>query len=168
MADLQGFDASQEKEMMSFDPIPAGKYPLIATDVEWKSNKAGTGRYLQFTLEVLDGQFKGRKVWVRLNLENPSETAVDIARRELAALCKAVGIVRPSDSTDLLNKPFVGSVDVEKAKDTGKEGNKVTKYEPMAGGAAAPNPMQPTTFTQPAAAAKPAANAAPPWARNAA
>ena len=43
------------------------------------SSQAGTGSYLNLTFEILDGNYKGRKVWSRLNLDNPNQQAVQIA-----------------------------------------------------------------------------------------
>ena len=36
-----------------------------------KATKAGTGQYLQLGFQILDGPHKGRKLWARLNLDNP-------------------------------------------------------------------------------------------------
>ena len=55
-------------------------------------------------------EFKGRNLWARLNLDNPNEIAVKIARAELSALCRAVGVLEPKDSVELHNLPLVISV----------------------------------------------------------
>src|SRR5262245_6505451 len=107
MADLSGFDAAKVEPTNLLDPLPAGKYPAVITESEMKPNKAGTGSYLQLTFEVLDGAFKGRKLWSRLNLDNPNAQAVQIAKAELSALCRAVNVMAPNDSADLHDLPFV-------------------------------------------------------------
>jgi len=70
------FDANTVEPSTGFDPIPAGKYPAVIIESEMKTTKSGTGRYLELTFEVIDGEYHGRKVWARLNLENPNSTAV--------------------------------------------------------------------------------------------
>ena len=80
MANLNGFDASQVEPTASFDPIPAGKYLAAITESEMKPTKKGSGSFLQLTFTVLDGEYKGRLLWCRLNLNNPNATAVKIAR----------------------------------------------------------------------------------------
>lgn len=164
MANLQGFDATQVPEQQDFSALPEGQYVAIATASEMKPTKSGTGEYLQVTFEVLDGPQKGRKLWARMNLKNPNQTAVDIANRELGALCKAVGVLRPRDSSELHNKPILLTVGVE-IDDKKRESNVIKKYSPIAGQA----PQAPSMFGSapavPPAAATPAAPQAAPWAR---
>jgi hypothetical protein len=167
MASLQGFDASTVPEQQEFSALPEGQYVVIATASEMKPTKNGQGQYLQMTFEVLDGPQKGRKVWARMNLVNSIQTAVDIAQRELGAICRAVGVIKPNDSAELHNRPLMITVAVE-VDDRKREGNVIKKYEAVnAGGAApvagaAPAGAAPWgAAQQPAAAAAPAAGA--PW-----
>jgi len=60
MANLTGFDANEVEPTTDFDPIPAGKYEAVITESEVKPNKANTGSYLQFTFQILEGEYKGR------------------------------------------------------------------------------------------------------------
>ncbi|MGD9126460.1 MAG: DUF669 domain-containing protein, partial [Planctomycetia bacterium] len=66
MANLNGFDANQVDPSTSFDPIPAGKYVAVITESEMKDTKSGVGQYLQLTFDIIDGKYKGRKLWSRL------------------------------------------------------------------------------------------------------
>ena len=91
MPTLNGFNANEVDPNFAFEPVPSGKYLAVITESEMKPTKSGTGSYLQFTFEILDGQFKGRKVWARLNLVNSNEMTVKIAQAELSAICRAVG-----------------------------------------------------------------------------
>lgn len=161
MASLTGFDASQVPEQQEFSALPEGQYVVIATASEEKVTKAGTGKYLQITFEVLDGAFKGRKLWARLNLWNPNQTAKDIAQRELGAICRAVGVIRPNDSAELHNKPLVITVKVE-LDDRQRQNNAITKYEALTTGT--PGVQNFTAPTVPNAAPA-AAGGAMPWAR---
>ena len=158
MANLSGFDASQVPEQQEFTALPEGQYVVIATASEMKPTKNGTGEFLQFTWEVVDGPMKGRKLWSRLNLKNPNQTAVDIGQRELGAICRATGVIKPNDSSELHNKPLLVTVAVE-VDDRRRENNVVKKYEAV--GAAAPAAA---SFVQPAAQPA-AAGAPPPWAK---
>ena len=79
MANLNGFNANEVEPTTDFDPIPAGKYLAVITESESKPNKAGTGSYLQLTFQVIEGEYKNRFLWARLNLDNPNQTAVKIA-----------------------------------------------------------------------------------------
>jgi hypothetical protein len=152
MANLNGFDASQVEPTASFDPIPAGKYMAAITESEMKPTKNGSGSYLQMTFTVLEGEYKNRVLWARLNLNNPNATAVKIARSELSAICHAVGVLQPRDSVELHNIPLLITVKVKKREDTGELTNEIKGYEPKA--AAAGQPQQ-----------APAADTTPPWKR---
>lgn len=161
MANLAGFDASAVPEQQEFSALPEGQYVVIATASEMKPTKAGTGEFLQFTFEVLDGPMKGRKVWARLNLRNPNQTAMDIAQRELGAICRAVGVIKPNDSAELHNRPLLITVGVE-VDDRKRESNTIKKYEPVSG--AQQQPAATAQFRAPAPAPA-AAGGLPPWQR---
>lgn len=143
--DEGGFDAVAVDPNVGFDPIPAGKYLCVITDSEEKPNAKGTGTYINFTLEVIEGEHKGRKLWERLNLKNPSEEAVKIARAVLSSMCRAVGVMSPRDSVDLHNLPMLVKVGMEKRADTGEITNRIRGYEAKAGVAAKPAQAPPAT-----------------------
>ena len=88
------FNANEVEPNSGFTLMPAGKYLAVITEDEMKDTKSGDGRYLSLTFEVLDGKFKGRKLWARLNLENKNAQAVQIARGDLSAICRAVGVMQ--------------------------------------------------------------------------
>lgn len=151
MTNLNGFDANEVEPAVGFDPIPAGKYLAVITESEMKPTKSGTGQYLQFTFQVLEGEHKGRLLWARLNLDNPNATTVKIARGELSAICRAVGVMAPKDSLELHNLPLIIKVGHKKRADTGELANVIKGYEKK--GAVA----------QPAPAAS--GDGKPPWQR---
>lgn len=149
------FNATQVQPQASFDPIPAGKYICQITESEIKSTKAGTGQQLVLTWEVLDGEYKGRKVWDRLNISNPNKQAEQISQAALSAICHAAGVLQLQDSAQLHNKPMRLRVTIEKSEGY-EASNKVKGYEAVTG------------VATPAFAASPAATqaaaATPPWA----
>ena len=128
MANLTGFDANQVEPSTDFEAIPAGKYVAMITDSEFKPTKSGAGSYLQLTFEILEGPYRGRILWARLNLDNPNPTTVQIARAELSSICRAVGIMTPSDSVELHNLPLVITVKCKRRDDSGDAVNEVKGY----------------------------------------
>ncbi len=64
------FNAAAVEPAATYDVLPAGKYLAMAVASELKPTKTGSGEYLQITFEIIDGQFKGRKIWDRLNIRN--------------------------------------------------------------------------------------------------
>lgn len=129
MADLNGFDASRVEPRSIPTPVPDGKYTAVIIGSEWKTTKAGDGRYLELKLQIRDGPHNGRLIWARLNLENPNPIAVQIAKAELSSICRAVGVMRPRNSVDLHNKPLTISVRCKKREDTGEVVNEIRGYE---------------------------------------
>ena len=152
MADLNGFDANQVEPTGDFDPIPAGKYVAVITDSEMKATKAGTGSLLQLTFQVIEGEYSNRLLWARLNLDNPNATAVQIARADLSAICRAVGVLAPKDSVELHNLPLVIHVRCKKRSDTGDLVNEIKGYSKKE--------------SAPVASATSVGNSTPPWKRS--
>lgn len=147
MANLGNFDANTVEPTTAFDPIPAGKYLAMITASEMKPNKAGTGQFLELVFTIIEGEFKNRQLWARLNLDNPNELAVKIAQAELSAICRAVGVMAPRDSVELHNLPLVVRVRCKKRKDTDEIVNEIRGFEKR--DAATGRPQQAQTNTPP-------------------
>lgn len=148
MANLAGFNANTVEPNSEFEAIPAGKYLAAITNSEMKPTKNGGGAYLELTFQVIEGEFKGRMLWARLNLENQNPTAVKIARGDLSAICRAVNVLEPRDSNELHNLPLVISVKQKARPDTGEIANEIKGYEKK--DAAQPaKPQQAVTNTPP-------------------
>lgn len=151
MANLSGFNANEVEPASGFEVIPPGKYVAVITETEVKKNKAGTGTYLQLTFQVIEGDCKNRFLWARLNLDNPNATAVKIARAELSAICRAVGVLQPKDSCELHDLPLVITVKCKKRDEAGEIVNEIKGYAKK--DALNGKPVQAATDT-------------PPWRRN--
>lgn len=151
MADLRGFDANNIEPSKTYEAIPAGKYLAVITASEMKPTKTGNGNYLQLAFQILEGEFKNRVLWARLNLDNPNSTAMQIAQAELSAVCRAVGVLAPNDSVELHDLPLFIHVKCKKRQDTGEITNEIKGYDKKD----SPPP--------PAAAAS--TNSTPPWRR---
>ena len=126
--DLNGFNAENVEPNAPRDPIPAGWYKAVIEATEEKPTKAQTGSYLQLTIQVIEGEHAGRKVIDRLNLNNPNATAVEIAQRTLSSICRAVGVMTPRDSADLMDKPMMVKVKVKPASGEYSASNEVDDY----------------------------------------
>ena len=147
MANLTGFDAREVDPAVPFEAIPSGKYLAVITESEMKATKSGNGSFLELTFEVIDGEHRGRNVWARLNLDNPNQLAVKIARGELSAICRATGVLTPKDSCELHNLPLVITVKCKKREDTGEITNEVSGYAKRE--AATGQPQQAASDTPP-------------------
>lgn len=150
------FDVTSAPEMApatnKFGPIPAGDYKAMITESQMKSTKAGTGQYLQLDWEITDGQYTDRKIWDRLNLVNPNPTAVDIAKRDLASIMRAVGLDKIDDTEQLHYKEVMITVTVRKGDNGYEDSNEIKAYAPAGRSAPAAAPAAPAAVATPAAA----------------
>lgn len=162
MANLTGFDASTVAPREDYTPLPTGEYIVQMTDSDMKPTKANDGEYLECTFEVQEGQFKGRKLWSRLNLVNKNPKAQEIAQRDLSAICHAVGKLQPRDSQELHYKPLVVRVEYVVADGIKRtsDSSEIRAYKALPAGAARTQ----APAAAPAASATAAPATTPPWA----
>jgi len=110
------FDSKKHDDMNDFDPIPAGEYLAHVSGSDVCDTKAKTGKYIKLEFTVLQGKYKGRKIWTNLNIINPNPVAVEIAQKELATLCRAIGKGVIQDTQELHGLPLLMKVRVKKDK----------------------------------------------------
>lgn len=159
MALIGHFNANDVPPQQDYSPIPTGEYVAQIIDSDMKPTKRGDGQYLELTYEILEGDQKGRLVWVRLNLDNPNAKAVEIAQRQLSSICHAVDTLNVTDSQQLHYKPHVIRVEYVKADGvkTQNDTNEVKAWKKL--------DRAPAMAAPPATAAAQAAAPTPPWVR---
>ena len=81
-------------------------------------------------------------------INHPNDLTQKIARGNLSAICRAVGVMQPKDSVELHNLPLVISVKCKKRQDTGEITNEVKGYEAKAAATGRP-PQAPIGDTTP-------------------
>ena len=151
---LFNFNAASVEPMpsRSFEPLPKGDYEMMIVKSDVKPTQAGTGHYIELEMHVLGGEHSGRRIWERLNIDNPNKTAQDIASAALASLCYAVGVQDMTETEQLHDIPFVAHIEIDKKDPTR---NRVMGYA----GISAPAPKAAAPAARPAAAAP----AKKPW-----
>ncbi len=107
MAVLTGAFDPNAQAQQDYSPLPTGEYVAQIVDSDMKPTKSNTGHYLELVYEITEGEHKGRKVWVRLNLDNPNANAVEIANRQFAAIREATGVPNLRTSEELHYRPHV-------------------------------------------------------------
>lgn len=148
MAQLgQTFDANNVQPQSDFAPLPAGDYSAMIIDSTIKPTKNGAGQYLELTMQVLDGPCANRLLWDRLTIQHPNAKTVEIAQRQLSAICHAVGVLTVSDSSQLHNRPMRVRVKYLEDQQYGPK-NEIGAYKAV--GASAPSqaaqPQQPAAW----------------------
>ena len=110
----------------TFDPAPieapAAYPPRMVSGADHRSSvrdaSNGNGTYLLAVFEILAGEYKSRKIFQNVTLQNTSQQAVEIGARLLKDIYKAVGHAGPTRSTGiLLFKPVKARVGIKRDKD---------------------------------------------------
>lgn len=170
---IGSFNAN-DHEPVDFSALPAGEYTVSISNSEFRNTKNGRGQYLSLTFEIIEGQHAGRYAWHNLNLQNDNPKAVEIAQRELSAICRAVGKMAISDSSELHDIPHRITLAYIPARGEWAEKNQIKKWMPLSAAAPAqaakPQPVAPSARVAPppVAPAAPAAPSTPPWKRSSA
>ncbi len=113
------------------DPVPPGLYVMIVADSNVVTTKNGSGRYLKLVHEIVEGPYKGRKLFNNLNLWNSNSQTVQIAKSQLNGLCKSCGFqpgFQIQDSVELHNLPFRADVGLDKGDENYGPQNRIKRY----------------------------------------
>lgn len=107
------FRRKDHGSMRDFSAIPAGEYTAKIVESDYVETKSKDGHILKLTFEIQDKEFKGHKFFVNLNLDNPSEKAMEIANNELGTICDAVGKAMVKKSEELHGVPMTVKLGVK-------------------------------------------------------
>jgi len=146
MAIITFSSAAFEAPVSNFDPLPPGEYLAMVTNSEIRDTKAGNGKYITVTMEIIDGKFSGRRIWENFNFINPNKVTVEICEKNMKQLSVACGFPfedKDTDSDAWTNIPFTLVLDIN-SKDPTR--NRVKGYQPSG---------SPSASSEPAASAKP-------------
>jgi hypothetical protein len=150
------FDARQHAPLDN-DPLPEGWYNFIIDESNAVPTKDGNPNHLRLVLRfsVMDGPHINRKVFTGLNIRHTNIQTMEIANRELSAICAAVGLPYVQDTQQLHNIPMKGRVKIRKDP-TGQYDDQaeIKSYKPISF-------VVPGGFNQPGMAAPQTAPAAP-------
>jgi hypothetical protein len=161
MSDISSlnFDAKTVEPNAPFEVIPAGEYDAIIVNSKVETTKKGDGRLVNLELQILSGEYQNRKLFDRLNLWNPSEMAVKIARGTLSSICRSVNVLTPRDTAELHGKPLRVKVTVSDSPEYGKR-NEVKGYMPRNG---SPKASPTETVPQPGSTTAAESAVQAPW-----
>lgn len=151
----QFFDATQFDPTQGGGPAhPVGKFPAYISATSIKPTRENDGQYLEVEFTTQAG-----KIVMRYNLWNNNPQAVDIAQRQLSALCYVTGVFKldmAQQGAEFRNKQLQIEVRAQAAKPQYTEVGKVFDVqgnEPQSnkGGQQQQSQPQPQQQTQPPA-----------------
>ena len=163
---ILNFDATQFEPSSYPDPLPPGKYLVEVTDSDLRPTKRGDGELLELEFTVMNGEFKGRKVWDRFCMEHPNQQTVEIARLSLATLSHAVGLPFIKDSIELYHRPVIARVKCKRSESDGEIYNEIKGYEKPKSHAGLQQPSDSINRSALPHSPTPTDNNSAPWARS--
>lgn len=90
--------------------LPKGRYPVRIVAAEYVENERKTGFILKLEHDIIDGSYKGRKIFDNYNLQHTSEQTQRIAQSQYAKLCESAfgkGAARPTNPQLLIGAVYV-------------------------------------------------------------
>lgn len=140
MAQLpNSFNSSKHDDMSDFSAFEVKNAPAQIVKSSYEQTKNKDGHFLKLEFKILAGKYKGNHVWTQLNLDNKSQKAVEIANKELATICRAVGKVTINDSQELHGIPLLIDTAIESSPNYADK-TKITMYKKYEGGDISPEP----------------------------
>jgi hypothetical protein len=128
---ILNFDATNVPVAKPLVMMPAGDYLGRIVESELQETKSKDGSMLVLEIEIIEpAEFRGRKIFDRLNIQNPNQTAMRIAGETLSAICHAVGKLRVGDSRELHGYPLCITLGIEKQEGYDPK-NRVKGYQPQ-------------------------------------
>lgn len=114
-----------------FENLPNGIYELEIEASEVKENSKGNGTLLKITATVLrPDELSGRKYFDNFNIEHANPKVQEIAQKDFAKLCRAIGVGEVDDSEELHFKSYIVKMGLGKPSKDGQypARNEVKKY----------------------------------------
>lgn len=157
MSDISQFvtfqDANQVETNDSFEPLKPGKYYVAIEEVEVKDTKSG-GKGMNIKFDVIGPEGTGRKLFDFINLAHPtSPKCVEIGQKQLASICKAIGMQVITNTNQMLTQKIGVVVAIDKDN---PEQNRIKGYYNLAAEAAKPATPAPQAAPAAGASANPA------------
>ena len=156
------FNANEVEPSAPMGAWQPGKYAVEITNADVKPTKGGDGHYVQVEFTAINGAMERRKHWERYNISNPNQTAEEIAKRNFAALCLAVGVPQLQDTDQLIGRQCVLDTGTRMPKGGDQMETTIRGYYPS--GTATPAAIPRSV---PAVSSAPAAASVPPWKKSA-
>jgi len=124
------FNATAVEPAKPIQAIEPGWYDAKIDESEMRPTNNGSGAYLKLRFSIIGSKHNNQKVFQNLNLQNPNPTAVEIAQKQLSAICHSVNVLQLQNSAQLHGIPLKIKVKVRKdPKGQYEDSNEIAAYE---------------------------------------
>ena len=107
----------------TYSPVPAGDYEIMITEVKEMQSKEGKA-YVTLVSEIVKGEYRGRKIFDNLYITSENPKAVNIAKRKLNDIAKALDLVVIKEEGDIKYKMLTVNLYIDK-----DQKNQVREYK---------------------------------------
>lgn len=117
------FNTNEVTIQPDYEILPIGKYMTMVEVCEPKRTKDGLGVFIALTLNIVDGQHAGRKIFINFNIENQNKQAAEIGCSDFAKFLLALDVKvlnRPEECAYLQGKMLFATVKHRKNKASGE------------------------------------------------
>lgn len=142
------FNPDDNPEQGGFDPIPGGQYPVIVSEAYMKDFDDGKGEAYRLKLQILNGQFQNRILFVFMGVAHTEEHTnekkammIKIAKGMVTGLGKALGVQKVPSPEFPIGRQMIVKVSCKKSKKTGELENQVDRFLPLHAGSNQPPPQ---------------------------
>lgn len=131
MAQLPEVFSRKDSEPMDAanKPVPEGWYTAQIVKSEIKDTSTGTGKRLNLSFKIMEGEYANKMVFEGLNIVNPNPQAVEISKRMLRSICDALDIEELGDTNELHGQPMKVKVGIKPANANWPESNKINNVK---------------------------------------
>jgi hypothetical protein len=152
---FQNVNTENLGEEGDFDALPTNDYvAIMENSSDEKPNSKGTGSVQSVLWQIIEGNFKGRKLYENFNVRNENIGSVTQALRSINGIRIATGKPDAKDFSELYNIPIIISVEYNESDK--KFPNRIKKHSPLTS-------TSPKMATQQTTAKTPATTNTPPW-----
>lgn len=123
------FSARQVEPDVGFEAWPVGWHKVIIHESGQKPTKDGKGMRLVLGITAVEGPMQGKTNNIGLNVGNANQQAMEIAYKQLSAICHVTGVFDMTDTSNLHNIPFL----VEYTKRNDGEGTQERAFRTVDG-----------------------------------
>lgn len=125
-------DANSPEAQSGFGSIPGGTYTAQITNSYDKTSKDGSKRWMEYEITIIEGEYRGRKLWERFHIYDPSKPGgISWAKQKNGEICRACKVANMKDSADLHNIPMTITVREYEDEQYGMR-NEITSYSQIA------------------------------------
>lgn len=163
MASLErDLNVSEAPNRNEVEHLPPGQYVVMLTAF-LESSKEGEELVRVLELDVVEGEYSGRKLFDRLNFGADAQWKIDNCYAAIAEIAKSLGqATAKKDLSNLMNKRLIAEVVVNPSKkDPNKVFNNIKKFLPVNGTVSTPKASSGATVES-----KADDKSVPPWKRN--